>query len=468
MKRAIWATVVFWPALVVLAFAQMLSAGTTKGRVSHTIVVKSGDAAPPGGNYLIFSFLNATLNGRHAVAFDAVSGPPFTTGIFVGNGKRTSTIALGTNPDPDGQSFGTVMNPFTTNDGDVVFDGDSQILKSNGKKIIPLVQLGDTVPGRGMVGSVTGRVTNDQGAVAYLASMSGATATQAVLRSNGVRTIAIASDDIAPPTGGSFTSLESPDMNDHGQVAFKSDMTGGSAEHGIFRGEGGRLTPVFVTNQVVPGGASVDECGGAAINTYGQVAAICSLKNGATNAGLFIGDGKATFAIALDGQPAPKGGNYSILESLKLNDRGEVAFLARLTDSTSGLFRGNGKHTTTIALSGTSAPGTTGVFQSFGDVFELGNDGRVALVAQLESGVGGVDSSNDLGIWVGTSEEDLQLVVRTGDVIDGNVVTGLPFLDIGGHPLDMNENEVLWRGNFGAVKALVVSRISCDREGEGD
>jgi hypothetical protein len=464
MKKAIWYAVVFLPALAVLAFTQNLSAEGAKCRVRHTVIAESGSVAPPGGNYLVFSFLNATFNAGHAVAFDAVSGPPFTTGIFVGDGKRTFTIALGVNPDPAGPSFGMVMNPFITNNGDVVFDGNSGVLKSNGKKIVPLVQVGDQVSGRGMVGSVTGRVVNDHGVIAYLASMSGAAATRAVLRSDGTRTIAIASDDIAPPTGGSFTSLETPDMNDRGQVAFKSDMTGGSAEHGIFRGEGGRLTPVFVTNQVLHGGATVDECGGTAINTYGQVAAICSLKSGASNAGLFVGDGRDTVAIAVDGQPAPKSGNYSILEALKLNDRGEVAYLARLTGDTSGVFRGNGKHTTAIALSGMSAPGTTGVFQSFGDVFAFGNDGRVAIVAQLASGVGGVDSSNDLGIWVGTSEEDLQLLVRTGEVIDGNVLTSLPFNDIGGHPLDMNENSVLWRGNFGAVKALVLSRIHGENE----
>ena len=467
MKRAIWYAVVLLPALTVLAFTQILSAEGAKCRVRHTIVAASGDAAPAGGNYLIFSFINASLNARHSVAFDAfISGQPPTSGIFVRDGKTTSTVALGANPDPAAPSFGTVMDPFITNNGEVVFNGDLGVFRSNGRSIVPLVRIGDPVPGVGTLASLLGaRAVNDRGAIAYAAGVSGAAAGQVIFRADGARTTTIARDDVDPPTGGKFTALLTLDMNNRGQVAFKSEMTGGSADNGVFRGEGGRLTPIFVTNQIAPGGATFQDFSIPEINEQGQVATIGLLTNGASNAGMFVGDGRETVAIALDGQPAPKGGNYSILESFKLNDRGEVAFLSRLTGASSGVFRGNGKRTTTLALAGTSAPGTTGVFQSFGDVLELENDGRVAFVAQLATGVGGVDSSNNLGIWVGTSEEDLKLLVRTGDNIDGKVLTNLPFFDITGHPLDMNGNDVLWRGSFGAVKAFVLSRIAGDDNG---
>jgi hypothetical protein len=474
MKRATCYPVVFLSALVVLSSTQMLSAGGTRNRVRHRIIAATGEAAPAGGVYGPL-FINATLNARHEVAFDAiVTGPPPTIGIFVGNGKKTSTVALGTNPDPTEPSFGIATNPFITNEGDVVFDGSTGVFRSNGKKIVPLVQLGDGAPVGGMVASFIGtRVVNDHGAIAYGAHLSGTAATQAIFRTDGKRTTTIVSDDIAPPTGGSFTSLLGFELNDRGQVAFNAEMTGGSADHGVFRGEGGRITPVFVTNQIAPGGATMDDCDALAINAQGQVVGFCSLKNSASLAGLFIGDGKDAVAIALDGKPAPKGGNYeadnvSFLGTTRLNDRNEVAFLARLTGGTFGMFRGNGKRTTTIALAGTSAPGTTGIFQRFGDVFELGNDGQVAFVAQLATSVGGVDSSNNLGIWVGTSDEDLQLLVRTGEVIDGNVLTDLPFSGTSEHSLGINENHILWLGNFGPTKAVVVSRIRGDNNDYND
>jgi hypothetical protein len=134
-------------------------------------------------------------------------------------------------------------------------------------------------------------------------------------------------------------------------------------------------------------------------------------------------------AIALDGQPAPKGGSYSrsFASPLTINDRGEVAFDARLKGGTSdrGIFRWNGGETTTLVLTGTIAPGTAGTFASFGDM-KLGDDGRVAFIATLTPGVGGVDVSNNMGIWVGTSDADLQLVVRTGQMMGGKVLMRLP------------------------------------------
>ena len=71
--------------------------------------------------------------------------------------------------------------------------------------------------------------------------------------------------------------------------------------------------------------------------------------------------------------------------------------------------------------------------------------------------MGGVDASNNRGIWIGTSDEDLHLVVRTGDVIGGNVLTRLPAVGQD-NQFDMNQNEVLWVGSFGPTTAIVVSR----------
>jgi hypothetical protein len=79
-----------------------------------------------------------------------------------------------------------------------------------------------------------------------------------------------------------------------------------------------------------------------------------------------------------------------------------------------------------------------------------------------------VDSSNNMGIWIGTSDEDLQLVVRTGEVIGGKVLTLLPIFGFAfGNQFDMNENGVLWIGNFGFAKATVFSRILGEND-DGD
>jgi len=303
--------------------------------------------------------------------------------------------------------------------------------------------------------------------------MSGATATQGIFRTDGAHTVTIARDDIDAPTGGRFTSLRDPVINNLGQVAFEAEMSGGPADFGIFRGEGGNLLPIFVANQIAPGGATFEDFGNPVINVHGRVAAVASLTHSASHLGLFVGDGTQALAVALDGQPAPKGGNYDsragFSQPLRLNDRGEVAFHVGLAGGTSnqGIFRGNGEHTTTVALHGATAPGTTGTFQSFHDI-RLANDGRVAFVASLAVGVGGVDFTNNMGIWIGTSDEDLQLVVRTGEVIDGKVLTRLPTDTSGFSQFDMNENAVVWIGSCQrTARAIIFSRIGTESAAAG-
>ncbi len=458
MKKSVLYSILLAPALTVLPFGQVTLASGVKMR--HTVVAASGAAAPSGGNYIFF--LNARLSTRPEVVFDAFLGGPSHTGVFVGRGGTTTAIALGGNPEPAAGNFGLVMSPFITRNGNVVFDANgNSIFTSNRREFLRLVQSGDLAPGGGTVSpDASTYVANDGGAIAYLALVSDSTATQGIFRTDGTETVAIARNDIDPPTGGSFTALFVPVINNRGEVAFGAEMTGGAANFGIFRGDGGNLIPVFVANQMAPGGGTFTDFGHPVINAQGQIAAVGLLTEDASRSGLFVGDGTNAVAIAIVGQAAPKGGNYGSrrpFSSHRLNDRGEVAFRAGLTGGTSseGIFRGNGERTTAVALAGTVAPGTTGMFESFDDI-KLGNNGRVAFIASLAVGEGGVDFSNNVGIWVGTSDKDLQLVVRTGELIGGKVLTRLVTSNDVGNPFDMNEDGVVWIGSFQPSGAAVV------------
>ena len=436
--------------------AQVSVAGAAKELATHTVVAASGGAAPAGGSYM--SFFRVALNMRNQIAFDASLGGPSTTGVFVADLGTTSTIALGGNPDPAAANFAVVTSPFITSRGDVVFNANfGDTLRYEGGAIIPLVRNGDPASGGGTVTPFS-HATNVRGAIAYRAQLNGADATSGVFRTDGANTVAIVRDDGVPATGGTFTAFLEPAVNTRGQVAFVAEMTGGTADFAVLRGDGDELTPVFVANQLAPGGATFQDFSDPLINKHGQVAAVGLLTNGA--AGLFVGDGRDAVAIALDGQAAPGGGNYAGCCSvpLTLNDRGELAFHSGLTGAASnrGIFRGNGRETTVIALTRTNAPGTAGTFFSFGDI-KLGNDGRVAFIATLTPGIGGVDLSNNRGIWVGTSAADLQLVVRTGETIDGKVLTRLPTA-LG--QFEMNDAGIVWIGTFAPrATAVVFSRL---------
>jgi hypothetical protein len=445
-------------ALIALTLSQVLPLTEVRSQVTHTVIAASGKAAPAGGNYR--DFLNTlALNARGQVAFDARLVGPSTTGVFVSDQISTSAIALGGNLDPTAGNFNFVSTPFITTRGDVIFNTDTGIFLNDGKHTVALAQNGDAAPGGGTL-SLSRYAANSRGLIAFGAFIADGLNTEGVFRNDGTQTITIALDGTPAPTGGTFLFFGSPVIDEDGQLAFFAGMAGGSADFGIYRGDGTSITTIFAANQIAPGGGTFVDFGEPLTNKHGQVLVLGSLVNAAGPFGLFLGDGTDAAAIALSGHAAPKGGNYSAGVSIQffgsvLNDRGQAAFGAFLTGGTSrsGIFRGDGATTIPIALEGTAAAGTTGTFASFGNI-KMGNDGRVAFIATLTPGVGGVDLSNNIGIWAGTSETDLHLVARTGEVIAGKTLTRP--LSLG--PLQINgESPIVWLGRFADNSTAIVS-----------
>jgi hypothetical protein len=437
--------------LIALSLTQIVCAAGARAQVRHTIIAASGTAAPAGGNYVFFNILTSNIRGE--VAFDAALSGPSTSGVFVSRGTTPVAIALG-NPDPAAGDFRFVFDPSITARGDVIFDGDfTAIVRSDGRKSVALVQNGDAAPSGGSLTLLGDQVTNSRGTVAYGATVTGGVSTQGIFRNDGTHTATIADDNTLAPTGGAFNFFGSPVINQDGQVAFFAGTTG-PADFGVYRGDGKEITAIFAANQSAPGGATFVDFSDPLINKHGRVLAI-ALLDGTSPSGLFLGDGTDAVAVALGGHEAPLGGNFAtFFGPLTLNDRGQTAFEVFLTGGTSrsGIFRGDGATTTPIALQGTAAAGTTGTFDSFGDL-KIGKDGRVAFIATLTLGVGGVDLSNNRGIWVGTSDTDLHLVVRSGQMIGGKTLTRP--LSLG--PLGMKERPVVWLGGFSGPSTAIVS-----------
>jgi len=451
-------------AFIALPFFQFVSVISVCAQVRHTIIAATGDAAPAGGNYV--GFLNTlAVNARGQVTFDARLGGPSATGVFVNDGNTTSAIALG--PDPTAANFNFVSTPFITTRGDVIFNADTGIFRGDGRTTVALVQNGDAAPGGGTL-IPNGYAANSQGVIAFDAFMTGGVNTEGIFRNDGTHTVAIALDGTLAPTGGTFLFFSSPVIDEYGQVTFFAGTTAGSADFGIYRGDGQNITTIFAANQTAPGGGTFVDFGEPVTNKHGQVMALASIDGEAGPLGLILSDGTDSLAIALSGHAAPKGGIYATNVNIQffgsvLNDRGQAAFGAFLTggSSHSGIFRGDGTTTTPIALEGTAAAGTTGTFASFGNI-KLGDDGRVAFIATLTPGVGGVDLSNNIGIWVGTSETDLHLLARTGQLIAGKTLTRP--LSLG--PLQLNsQRPIVWLGRFADNSTAIVSS---DVDGEFD
>jgi hypothetical protein len=153
------------------------------------------------------------------------------------------------------------------------------------------------------------------------------------------------------------------------------------------------------------------------MNTAGQVAFYADLAGGSSTNGAFVGTPSGVQTVALQGTAAPAGGNYgSLTLSPTINGAGRVAFSANLTggSSTFGLFAGTPGAIQAVAIQGNPAPGGGNYTDLFFGI-AINGSGQVAFAAQLTGP--GVTTANDIGIYAGTVGS-LVKVVRKGDQVD--------------------------------------------------
>jgi hypothetical protein len=126
-----------------------------------------------------------------------------------------------------------------------------------------------------------------------------------------------------------FSSFGNPVINDANRVAFFATLQDGSS--GIFSGDGGPLT---IHAQTGDGILSLSDA--PAINNMGDVAFIANFSGNVSV--LFAGDGSQAVIGTGD---ALDGSTVTDLHFFRqgLNDSGQLAFMARLADGTSGIYR---------------------------------------------------------------------------------------------------------------------------------
>lgn len=222
-------------------------------------------------------------------------------------------------------------------------------------------------------------------------------------------------------------------LNDVGQISF---MAGSFRTTGLFPGNFGlwiEQSPGDVRAVAIPGDTAVGAAGavwlgvsGHGINNAGKVAFTAFVHKAGINAsGVWTGhDGGDLVPLALQGQPAPGanlGSKFGFFEygGVVINERGQVAFRATLDSPTAtgpGLWVADGEGSVIpIAVPGMAAPGTNAVFRGT-EAPILNSRGQIAFVGYLAGP--GVHSSNDIGLWATDYQGVLQLIARTGDLMD--------------------------------------------------
>ena len=244
-------------------------------------------------------------------------------------------------------------------------------------------------------------------AIAFFSAI--ALAAPSISHAQFTTTVVVTSGQSVPNGDGRFASFQAPAINDAGQVAFISTLTGTDlgidSDVAVFRGDlNGNTLQLARERQLVPtGDARFGFFFEPYLNNSGQVAFYNRLTAGSTFDGIFLaGDNAFLTEIARPGFESPNGvGQFSLLSGLALNDAGQVAFSysANLLTFRRGVIVVDGSGDfEDIALDGESAPGGNGIFSNFQDI-QLNNVGQAVFKANLGNTAGGV--TDNIGLYRG-------------------------------------------------------------------
>ncbi len=429
------------------------------------VIAITGDAVPEG-NGVFSGFSQPVLNDAGQTAFranltDTSGGMLDDQGIYRGEASAgtVTLIVREKGPGPNGSGITDFEVPAINASGQLAFratflashnDGGAAVQHVyrgvGGSPLTSIAAQGDAAPdGNGTYLNFGPPMLNDFGQVAFWADLARTTGgpgnAQGIFRGEGGAITQIAREKPAELTESGLADVDSPALNNSGEVAFRATflpplISTGTPLFGLYRGSGGPLTNVAIQ------GGSMDQgtftgFGYPAFNDAGQAAFRAVLDDAAHDGGIFLASGGGSIVpIAFNGDVAPNGdGVFATFLTTQLNAAGQVAFLADLANTgfVSGIFRGDGTGVTQIARLGEVAPDGNGTYSHFRT--PLMNDaGQVAFYASL-SDVGGGYAGE--GIYLANGMDTIP-VVQEGDLFADSVITALYFFGNGTY---VNEEE---------------------------
>ncbi|XAL98100.1 PEP-CTERM sorting domain-containing protein [Phycisphaeraceae bacterium D3-23] len=313
-------------------------------------------------------------------------------------------------------------------------------------------------------------VLNSTGQVAYLATLDTGSTFVTSLSDTGLwldDTLVAREGSQAggAASGAVFSSFFDYGVNDAGQVGYEAFLRIGAGGVTSSNDNGLWLDGAITSRDGslaggVSGGAVFSTFGPPALNSAGQTAYFATMQtgiggiNGTNDRGIW----RDTTLIAREGAQAgdvAAGGVFAGFGGIALNNAGQVAYEGFLqtfvggvtsTDD-SGVWLGS----TLVAREGSQAGGVSSgaVFSSFADP-SLNDLGQVVYRGFLLVGAGGVESDNNSGIW-----RDSTLIAREGSQA-GGVASGAVFNNLG-DPLINNTGHVVYTATLRQGAGGVVS-----------
>jgi hypothetical protein len=247
---------------------------------------------------------------------------------------------------------------------------------------------------------------------------------------------------------------QGPTINEAGLVAFHGTATGvnailtrpASGGPANLIADSGDGTP-FRAFSLLGGGL------GLSMNAAGDVAFRAVLQSGINDDGIFIGHGNNVITtVAMDGGLAPQNETFVSLSHPSLNDAGDVAFCANLSNNESGIFLWRGGTLSVIADTMGTFNGFTFPDNGLGctqvSIPTLNNAGQVVFEGGTHQG------GEALYLWDGA----LQRVIGLGDEIGGGEIDALSFFGGGFNAF----GDIAFAGELQGVDPIFIARAARD------
>ena len=264
---------------------------------------------------------------------------------------------------------------------------------ASGTRIGKLVTDGDRVPGGGVF-SGFGRhplpTLNDAGELAFAATITGARAVEGVFVASprGIRAVALAGGAAPDISSGTFANLDTPSINNRGEVAFLATVRRGRESiEAIYLQSGGKTRKVVAQGDPAPAGGTFAGFGPPSLNGSGLIGFAAVVEGRAVPGGVFVAKAGAIKMLVGAGEDTPDGGIFAkFSERIAVNETGIVAFNAMLKGAPLGaaIYVVDDRARKVVGL-GEAAPGG-GVYSHFGLWPSLTASGAVVFVASVDGG----------------------------------------------------------------------------------
>ncbi len=298
-------------------------------------------------------------------------------------------------------------------------------------------QIAPDTGGAAYTGFFSRPTVNASGVVAFDAELTGGTnptSDFAVFTAvPGSTDLLLRDGDAIPGTGLTFFSAGgSVIINTGGDVAFEAFTSGGGAVLKI--DTLGTVTPVALRGQPAPGAPELvpgvvenfDFLDDVTFNDAGQLAFVVTTDNSFFDDFLYRADAAGTVELAAQrDQTPPSGGTFASFGEPNLANDGLIVFEGGVNSGEDGLFTVDsaGTFRSVVVEGTTAAPSPFGgnVFSSFSD-FEFDAAGNVYFDGSVAQG-NGIDQSNNEGLFVVDSADNITTLLREGEPVPGGIGT---------------------------------------------